>query len=108
MASTETLVPVRVRDHTVYLAAHVAGGPGQTGHEVEVSARRPALDDLLDGVTAFAEEIVDRLREVRVSKVTVEFGCEVAVESGGFVAVIGKASGKSSIKVGLEWTRPAG
>jgi hypothetical protein len=39
-------------------------------------------------------------------KVSVEFGCEFAVESGGFIAVIGKASAKSTFTVGLEWTKP--
>ncbi len=104
----ETLVPLQVRGRTVYIAAHRAGMPGRVGQETEISAQRPALDDVLGGVTAFAEELVDRLRQVEVSKVTVEFGCEMAVESGALIAVVGKASGKSSIKVGLEWIKPAG
>jgi hypothetical protein len=35
-----------------------------------------------------------------------EFGCEFAVESGTLVAVVGKASGRSAFKVGLEWSAP--
>lgn len=40
------------------------------------------------------------------SKVNVQFGCEVLVESGQFVAVIGKVSSKAAITVGLEWNKP--
>jgi len=38
-------------------------------------------------------------------KATIELGVEVAVESGTLVAVIGKANGKSTLKVQLEFDR---
>ena len=43
------------------------------------------------------------LSELGVSKATVEFGLQFAVESGQVVSVIAKGSGSSSLKVCLEW-----
>ena len=47
------------------------------------------------------------MQSTDASKVSVQFGCEVLVESGQFVAVIGRASSKAAITVGLEWDKPA-
>jgi hypothetical protein len=38
----------------------------------------------------------------------VEFECEIALEAGGLVAVIGKASSKAAFHVTMEWEQPAG
>jgi hypothetical protein len=35
------------------------------------------------------------------------FGCEFALESGSFVAVVGKASAASTFSVELEWDKPS-
>ena len=66
------------------------------------------LDDVLGGMMGVARAVGERLKESDASKVNVEFGCEFAIESGSVVAVIGKASGKSTFKVALEWTRQEG
>nr|WP_246260446.1 CU044_2847 family protein [Streptomyces typhae] len=82
---------------------------GAEDEEEEIGARRPGrprLEQLLDGLAGFAQEIASRLQSTDASKVSVQFGCEVIVESGQFVAVIGKASSKSTITVGLEWDKP--
>jgi hypothetical protein len=90
----------------------VEGTDGDTAADDEeqlISARRPGqpkLEQLLDGLAGFAQEIAGRLQGTDASKVSVQFGCEVLVESGQFVAVIGKASSKSTITVGLEWDKP--
>jgi hypothetical protein len=73
------------------------------GEEQEIAGRPPRLDNVLTGVANFAKEIVATMQETGASKVSVEFGCEFAIETGTLVAVIGKASSKSTITVGLEW-----
>lgn len=86
-----------------------ARGTGAEDEEEEIGARRPGrprLEQLLDGLAGFAQEIAGRLQSTDASKVSVQFGCEVMVESGQFIAVIGKASSKSTITVGLEWDKP--
>lgn len=102
----DIVVPLTVGGETVYLAVRPVGGDADPGGEHEIAARRPTLDDVIGGLAAFADGLSTRLRETGASKVSVEFGCEVAAESGTFVAVIGKASAKSTFKVGLEWTKP--
>ncbi|MFC8090430.1 CU044_2847 family protein [Streptomyces sp. NPDC057301] len=82
---------------------------GAEDEEEEIGARRPGrprLEQLLDGLAGFAQEIAGRLQSTDASRVSVQFGCEVMVEAGQLIAVIGKASSKSTITVGLEWDKP--
>ncbi|MFG1747583.1 MULTISPECIES: CU044_2847 family protein [Micromonospora] len=98
------VVPLNVDGHLVYLANSVAR-PGMSSDEVEVASRPASLDDALAGLSAFATKVGESLRDADVTRLTVEFSCEFAVESGKFVAILGKASAKSGVKVGLEWDR---
>ena len=106
------LIGVQVRGQRLLIATSAAAqswaDPADPDEESEISSRRhePKLEQVLDGVAVFAEEVVERLRGAEATKITVEFGCDIAVESGAFVAVIGKASASSSLKVSLEWQRP--
>lgn len=104
----EVLVPVDVDGHTIMLSVRPdrRGGPRAGEWEQDIVSRRPSLEALLGDLAAFARKLGSELRNTEASKVSVEFGCEFAVESGGFVAVIGKASAKSTFTVGLEWTKP--
>lgn len=101
-----TVIPVEAGGRVVYLSARDAESTRAGGEETEIAARRPNLDGVLEGVRAFAEQTVEQLRGTDVSRVTVEFGCEFAVESGSIIAVIGKAGAKSVMKVSLEWSKP--
>jgi hypothetical protein len=104
--NSPVLVPVSVKGHHVLVTARdVPGGPFQTDAEVEIAARKPQLDRVLDGLVAFANEMVERFESTDASKVSVQFGCDVAVETGTLVAVIGKASVQSTFTVTLEWAR---
>ena len=108
--ASQRLIPVELAGRTVMVAvageglAAVAGAVA--GEEREVSGRvgKPALEQVLDGLAVLATEIAARMRTTDATRVGVEFGCDIAVESGALVAVIGKASATSSIKVSLEWS----
>lgn len=108
LADEEILVPVEVEGRTILLSVR----PNRSGERVageweqDIASRRPSLQALFDDLIAVTRELGSQLRDTTASKVTVEFGCDFAVESGGFVAVIGKASARSAFKVGLEWTKP--
>ncbi|MGW3038166.1 CU044_2847 family protein [Streptomyces sp. NPDC001178] len=114
-ADEAELVAVDAGGQRIYLSVQQAtsaeGTDRKTAHndEEEIGFRRPGrprLEQMLDGLAGFAQEIASRLQSTDASKVSVQFGCEVLVESGQFVAVIGKASSKSTITVGLEWDKP--
>jgi hypothetical protein len=107
-AEDDVLVPVDVDGRTIMLAVR----PNRLGElqadewEEDIVSRRPSLQAVLDDLAAVARKLGSQLQNTGASKVSVEFGCEFAVEAGGFVAVIGKASAKSTFTVGLEWTKP--
>jgi hypothetical protein len=110
-ASTEAdgavLVPVDMGGQIVYLSVREMNGGLPGGRdEREIADRRPRLEGVLTGVANFAKQVVGTLQETGASKVSVEFGCEFALEAGAFVAVIGKVSSKSTLTVGLEWAKP--
>jgi len=81
---------------------------GEPEGETEVSFRRPTLDQALDGLMSVVGALGSRLGKTDAQVITVEFGCEFAVESGSFVAIIGKATGQSSFKRRLFDRRSAG
>jgi hypothetical protein len=78
------------------------------GEEEEIGARDVDLDGLTRSLRAVAETVTDSLvaglGKVKPEKVTVEFGCEVGVETGGLVAVLAKGTATANLKVTLEWT----
>ncbi|MFG1710898.1 CU044_2847 family protein [Nonomuraea sp. M3C6] len=96
-------VPVMVEGLRVYVEVRELDAPGE---ERPIGIRPPTLEQALDGLMGVAKAMGARLRETGAGKASVEFGCEFALESGSLVAVIGKASGKSTFKVALEWTNP--
>jgi hypothetical protein len=102
---SEVFIPIDLETSVIYLSVRKMGAPRRTGDEIEVGARRPSLDSVLEGLTALARRMGERLSDTGAARVNVEFGCEFAIESGTFVAVVGRASTKSALKVGLEWTK---
>ncbi|WP_063780881.1 CU044_2847 family protein [Nonomuraea sp. SBT364] len=105
LESDSVIVPVRTSaGDLVHISATPISAP--VDGEIELSSRDDKLKDALSALSGFAGDLVETLRELETSKMTVEFGCEFAVESGSLVAFIGKGTGKSAVKVTLEWTRP--
>jgi hypothetical protein len=89
------------------VAAQDVPGDGSLdqGTEVEIGARKPRLDRALEGLAAFANEVVEKFEPTNASKMSVQFGCDVAAQTGTLIAVIGQASAHSAFTVTLEWAR---
>jgi len=104
MAGEETLVRLELApDTAVYLSASSLEGVSSEA-ERDIAGTPARLEDVLKGIRTFARQLNDVLQESGAKRATVEFGCEIGVESGGaLVAVLGKATAKSSMKVTLEW-----
>ncbi|GAA0381458.1 hypothetical protein GCM10009530_35240 [Microbispora corallina] len=102
------LVPVRIGETLVYVTVRgrPAGQDPAALDEEDIAFRPPRLEDALDGLMGVARAVGERLRQTEASSASVEFGCDFTVESGSFVAVVGKASATSAFKVTLEWAGP--
>ncbi|TVY99130.1 hypothetical protein EAS64_41970 [Trebonia kvetii] len=104
------LIPVQVGDCRLLLSAYdLSGELADRDTEIEIassaSVQHRMLNGMLDGLAAFATGIVDRFEPTSASKVSVQFDCNVALESGTLVAVVGKASWQRTFTVTVEWTR---
>jgi hypothetical protein len=103
----DQLVPLQVDGYTIYVHASELAAPAETSQsEVEVASRKPSLAEVIGGLNAFARRVSDSLRDTSASRVSIEFGAELAFESGTLVAVVGKASASAAFRVELEWTNP--
>ncbi|NUT21394.1 MAG: hypothetical protein HOV77_19645 [Hamadaea sp.] len=98
------LVPVMAGGELVYLKVDLVDTTFHSG-ESNIAASPYGLEQIIPGLCAFAGELIRQIQEHDARKLTLEFGCNFGMESGRLVAILGKASVHSSIKVGLEWTR---
>lgn len=102
----ETVIPVDLDGTRVVMTVQRLAPAGWDEDEAEVAGGRGAtLDHVLDGLSAFAEHVAKRFDTSDASRVKVTFGCDVAVESGTLVAMIGKAKMSSALSVELEWSK---
>ncbi|WP_406162622.1 CU044_2847 family protein [Streptomyces canus] len=104
----DVTVPVEVDGQKILVSVGPAGEHTGSGlaEEQEIGWRAPRLETVLDSLTAVARAMGTRLQQTGASKATVEFGCDVSLDTGQLLAVVGKASSKSAWKVTLEWTAP--
>ncbi|MEV7072471.1 CU044_2847 family protein [Streptomyces sp. NPDC093990] len=104
----DVMVPVEVDGQRLLVSVGLSGAQVGSGlaEEQEIGWRTARLETVLDSLTAVARAVGTRLQQTGASKATVEFGCDVSVDTGQLLAVIGKASSKSAWKVTLEWTAP--
>ncbi|MEU6351850.1 CU044_2847 family protein [Streptomyces sp. NPDC047072] len=101
-------VPVEVDGRKILVSVNPAAAQSGSGlaEEQEIAWRTPRLETVLDSLTAVARAMGTRLQQTGASRATVEFGCDVSLDTGQLLAVVGKASSKSAWKVTLEFTAP--
>jgi hypothetical protein len=90
-------VPVRIGSHTVYLAID-SSDPASPDNS---SAQPSTMQQALYGLDAFTKAIANHLSTSGAAKVSVEFGCTFTIEYGSIVAVIGKPTTDSVLRVTL-------
>jgi len=54
-------------------------------------------------IQKISEEFREIFSKVKPTKTTLEFGIELSVEAGQLTSIIVKGSGKSNLKITLEW-----
>lgn len=93
-------IPVEV-DGTVVLVEAVTHG----GDEEIAGVGLPSFSAAWKPVAKIAKEISKSLEDIQPKRVSVEFGCEFAVEAGQLTALLVSGSGSGSVKITLEWEK---
>jgi hypothetical protein len=76
----------------------------QLGGEEDVAFGVPDFSKVTEAIEGVARSLASTIERVKPQKAVVEFGIEVAVDSGALTAVLVKGSSKANIKVTLEWS----
>jgi Trypsin-co-occurring domain 1 len=101
------LVELQADGSVLYVEARdLARSPGDDEEELSGSVRKMSVatvDQVVAAVGGFASRIGASLAQSGCQRYSVEFGCEIAVETGRVVAVLGKGSATSSMKITMEW-----
>jgi hypothetical protein len=98
MASTQQLIPVQLDGGVkVHVEATVLGG------EEDVAFKLFSFQGVTDAIEAIATAVDAAMQKVKPKKASIEFGVEVAVESGQLTTLLVKGSGTANFKIALEW-----
>jgi len=79
------------------------GSTEDGARDAEVSRNDFQLDDICETIRHVADAVWRGLSDLRAKRTVVEFGVEIAVESGNLTALIVKGSGKANLKITAEW-----
>ncbi len=98
MQSQTEVIPVKLANSKeIHVQATLIGG------EQEIAARIPSFADVTDAIEEISNTLAASLAKIKPQKASVEFGVEIAVESGRLTAILVKGTGSASLKVTLEW-----
>ena len=97
ITSTEIVKTELPNGSHIHVQATVLGG------EEEVSFELFSFKEVTKTIEGIAESVLATLQKVRPHKARVEFGLDVALESGQLTALMVKGSGTTNIKITLEW-----
>jgi hypothetical protein len=101
MASRTAVLPVILEDGTVVqIEATALGG------EEDVGFHALSFQGVTDAIESIAATVAGMLKNIKPHKGSVEFGIEVAVESGQLTALLVKGAGTANLKITLEWAEP--
>jgi len=102
-SSSITQIPVQLSNQaTIRVEAARPLGVGLE-EDVASSSRIYSFDRIRDALEGVASEVVTALARVKPQRATVEFGIDIAVESGQLTALLVKGTGTTTLKVTLEW-----
>ena len=98
MPTRQELVPVKLANGTqIRVAATMLGG------EEDVAFKLLSFDEVTNTIEGIADSLNAALQKVKPKKASVEFGLEVAVESGKLTSLLVNGSGTATLKITLEW-----
>jgi len=98
MSSRDELVPVKLPNGVIM---HVRAAV--LGDEEDVALGLLPFDEVSKTIEGLADAINGAIRKAKPKKASVEFGLELAVESGKLTTLLVKGGGKANLKIALEW-----
>lgn len=102
MEAKTQIIPVELKPGVVIRIEATALGPVE--QDVAGGVLSKDFHKVADAIKEIAGAIGAVWDDVKPKKATVEFGIEIGVETGGLTALLVKGSGKSNLKVTLEWS----
>lgn len=98
MSTRQELIPVKLANGSeIRVAATILGG------EEDVAFKLLSFDEVTNTIEGIAGSLNAALQKVKPKKASVEFGLEVAVESGKLTSLLVNGSGTATLKITLEW-----
>lgn len=98
MIDSSNVVPV-----TLVSGQRIMIEVASTQGEEDVAFAPKTLKGLSSAMQGIAAEVSAGLESVRPDKLKVEFGVQVAVDSGNLTALVAKGNAAANFKVTLEW-----
>jgi hypothetical protein len=98
MATRTDIKPAKLANgSTIYIEVTSLGG------EVDVARSIPSFEGVTEAIEGIAGTLKESLDRVKPRKASLEFGLEVAMESGQLTALLVKGSGTAHLTITLEW-----
>lgn len=88
-------------DSVIKVRASVLGGE----QDVANVAKFIQFKEVTDMIEKIADSTIETIKKVKPDKASIEFGIEVAIESGVATALLVKGSGTGNFKITLEWSK---
>lgn len=106
MTSDVSTVPIRLPNGVVMQAEISSKGGSREGDVASSlgSAAVRSLDDVMAAIEGIASSVEEAFQKVQPDEATIEFGLELAAESGKLTALLVKGGGKASLTITLKWT----
>jgi hypothetical protein len=98
MSNETELIPIELADGSKIKVEAVS-----LGGEEDVSITIENFDTIASDITAIAEILNQSIQKISPDKAILEFGINVAVESGSLTTIFAKGSANASVKISLEW-----
>ncbi|MFI8823615.1 CU044_2847 family protein [Streptomyces sp. NPDC053431] len=100
------ITKVELADGVLYVEAQPLGPAGQDTAEPEGRGDRlPDLSRVTGALASFAAQLGDALHQAAPERATVEFGCQLGIDSGALTALVVQGSTSANLRVTLEWVK---
>ncbi|MFG3343801.1 CU044_2847 family protein [Streptomyces sp. NPDC048018] len=97
------ITKVELAGGVLYVEAQPLGPAGQEPTELEGRGRLPDLSEVTGALSSFAAQLGEALHRAAPERATVEFGCQLGIDSGALTALVVQGSTSANLRVTLEW-----